>query len=98
MPASRARPFGSGRAEIASQSIVDGGGGDGRVAGPDADLVDVADHVADRVQPLDARALVRIDQQVANLVALRPQLRGQLALHLAAKHRVDRVELALAAI
>src|SRR5688572_31674365 len=79
-------------AEVVRQAVVDRARGDRGVADRDADLVERADHVADRVQAVDAGLLFFIDVQLAMVVDGRAEHRRQLRLRVVAEYRVDGVE------
>ena len=55
---------------------MNGGGGHGRMADRDAELVQVRYHIACRIQLFDVRLLMSVDFQAADIVTCCPQLEG----------------------
>ena len=88
----RAFVIASCSAEIVRQRIVDVGRRHRRMPGTNRDLMQVGHHIADRVQSLDAAALMRIDLDAADLVVTGAERRGKLGADVTSEHRIDNVE------
>ena len=73
---------------------MNGGGGHGRVADRDTQLVQVRYDVAGRIQAFDARLLMFINLQAADVVSSGSQLEGHLGTNVATKRRIEDVDLA----
>ena len=63
--------------------------GNGGVAEGDGDLMQIGDDIADAVEAVDRRALVRVDLQIALGVVLGPQRHRELRTHLGPHRGID---------
>ena len=67
---------------------MDVGGGNGGMASCDAQLMQVADHIANGIQAINARFLVLVHFQIACFRALSAECSGELRTHLAPERRI----------
>ena len=78
-------------ARIGRQRLVNVSGCDGRVTGPDRDLMQVGHDIARGVDPRHRRLLMRIDLEASDIIALRAEAGCQDRPRLTAERRIKNV-------